>query len=514
MAIAAPNTSTTTTAPGAGQSYLAPLATVTTLFFMWGFLTCLNDILVPHLKSIFDLNYKQSQFVQLAFFGAYFVFSFPASKIVDWIGYQRSMVVGLLTAGVGAFLFVPAASVPSYQLFLGALIVLAAGITCLQVAANPYVTVLGKPETASSRLNLTQAFNSLGTFLAPFFGGLLILSAAPKTMDEIRAMAPEVLQVYRLHEAATVKTPYVGLGIALVVLAAAIGSFKLPKIEHAQHKVGEKVSDSIWKHPNLFLGAIAIFVYVGAEVSIGSFLVIYFGQPEIGGLTEKIAATFVALYWGGAMVGRFFGSALLSGAKATYMALASVGGVLAFLLSTWVAHAWADNLAAPAGHFSLVAVLWAIVSILVTARPLFALVAVVSAILGILIALSGGRLVAQTGVLLGICAVCAASLVAISMLTTGHTAMYSIILVGFFNSIMFPSIFTLGVAELGPLTGDGSGVMIMAIVGGAIIPVAQGWIADHIGIHHAFFLPVICYLYILFFALSGSKPNSQRYAKA
>ena len=436
MAIAAPNTSTATTAaaPGTGQSYGAPLATVTTLFFMWGFLTCLNDILVPHLKSIFDLTYARVMLIQFAFFGAYFIFSIPSAKIIDWIGYQRSMVVGLLTMGLGAFLFVPAASVPSYPLFLGALIVLAAGITCLQVAANPYVTVLGRPETASSRLNLTQAFNSLGTFLAPFFGGLLILSAAPKTMADIRAMAPDALQAYRLHEAATVKMPYVGLGITLVLLATAIGSFKLPKIEHAQHKVGEKVSDSIWRHPNLIFGAIAIFVYVGGEVAIGSFLVNYFGQPEIGGLTEKVAASFVAFYWGGAMVGRFIGSALL-------------------------------------------------------------------------------QKVSTRG-LLGICAVCAAALVAISMLTTGHFAMYSIILVGFFNSIMFPSIFTLGVAELGPLTGDGSGIMIMAIVGGAIIPVAQGAIADRIGIHHAFFLPVVCYLYILFFALSGSRPNSQRYAKA
>jgi FHS family L-fucose permease-like MFS transporter len=208
----------------------------------------------------------------------------------------------------------------------------------------------------------------------------------------------------------------------------------LPKIEHAQHKVGEKVGDSIWKHPNLIFGAIGIFVYVGAEVSIGSFLVNYFSQPEIGGLTEKVAASFVAFYWGGAMVGRFLGSALLQKVK--------------------------------------------------------------------------------TGSLLGICAICAACLVAISMLTSGHFAMYSIILVGFFNSIMFPSIFTLGVAELGPLTGDGSGVMIMAIVGGAILPVAQGWIADHIGIHHAFFLPVICYLYILYFALHGSQPNSERYRRA
>src|SRR5580700_10700933 len=213
MAIAAPNTSRTSMAPGTGQSYGAPLATVTTLFFMWGFLTCLNDILVPHLKSIFDLTYFRVMLIQFAFFGAYFVFSLPSAKIIDWIGYQRSMVVGLLTMGVGAFLFVPAASVPSYPLFLMALIVLAAGITCLQVAANPYVTVLGRPQTASSRLNLTQAFNSLGTFLAPSFGGLFILSMAPMAIEKIRALAPDALQAYRLHEAATVKTPYVGLGI-------------------------------------------------------------------------------------------------------------------------------------------------------------------------------------------------------------------------------------------------------------------------------------------------------------
>jgi FHS family L-fucose permease-like MFS transporter len=437
MAITAPNSSasgSTSHSEGGSSSYAGPLAVVTTLFFMWGFLTCLNDILVPHLKPIFDLNYTRVMLIQFAFFGAYFLFSIPSAWIIDWIGYQRSMVAGLLTMGVGAFLFVPAASAPSYPLFLFALIVLAAGITCLQVAANPYVTVLGKSGTASSRLNLTQAFNSLGTFLAPFFGSLFILSTAPKTIEEIRALAPDALQAYRLHEAATVKTPYVGLGIALVVLAIAIGSFKLPKIEHAQHKVGERVNDSIWRHPNLIFGAISIFVYVGAEVSIGSFLVNYFSQPDIGAMTEKAAASFVAFYWGGAMVGRFIGSGLLQKMR--------------------------------------------------------------------------------TGRLLGICSVCAAALVTISMLSTGHFAMWSIILVGFFNSIMFPSIFTLGVAELGPLTGDGSGVMIMAIVGGALIPVAQGAIADRIGIHHAFFLPIICYLYILFFALSGSKPNSERYAKA
>ena len=511
MAIATPNSSTNSTSASfnASSSYTGPLAVVTTLFFMWGFLTCLNDILVPHLKSIFDLNYTRVMLIQFAFFGAYFIFSIPSAWIIDWIGYQRSMVLGLLTMGVGAFLFVPAASAPSYPLFLGALIVLAAGITCLQVAANPYVTVLGKPETASSRLNLTQAFNSLGTFLAPFFGGLLILSAAPKAISDIRALAPDALQAYRLHEAATVKTPYVGLGIALVVLAVAIGSFKLPKIEHAQHKVGEKVNDSIWRHPNLIFGAIAIFVYVGAEVSIGSFLVNYFSQPEIGGLTEKVAASFVAFYWGGAMVGRFIGSAFLSGAKTAYMGLVAAVGVMLVVISYPVStHLVTD------GQSGFVAFLWKVATVLVSARPLFVLVTIVAAVLAIAAALRGGRVAAKTGSLLGLCAVATSVLVATSMLSTGQVAMWSIILVGFFNSIMFPSIFTLGVAELGPLTGDGSGIMIMAIVGGAIIPVAQGAIADRIGIHHAFFLPVICYIYILFFALSGSKPNSERHAKA
>jgi MFS transporter, FHS family, L-fucose permease len=485
-------------------SYRAPLMVVTTLFFMWGFLTCLNDILVPHLKSIFDLNYTKVMLVQFAFFGAYFIFSIPSAKIIDWIGYQRSMVVGLLTMGLGAFLFVPAASVPSFPLFLGALIVLAAGITCLQVAANPYVSVLGSPQTASSRLNLTQAFNSLGTFLAPFFGGLLILSAAPKAIEEIRALAPDVLQAYRLHEAATVKTPYVGLGIALVVLAVAIGSFKLPKIPHAQHQLGEKVSDSIWKHPNLVFGAIAIFVYVGGEVSIGSFLVNYFNQPEIGGLTERVAAGYVALYWGSAMVGRFIGSALLSsaGAKTKNMVMAAVGSGVMALISYWV-----KGLMPTGDSTGVISGLWHIAAILVSAGPLFGLVTVLAAILAILAAMNGGQITAKTGTLLGICAILAGLLVTTSMSTHGQVAMWTIILVGLFNSIMFPSIFTLGIAGLGPLTGDGSGLLVMAIVGGAIIPVAQGWIADHIGIHHAFILPVICYLYIVFYAFKGSVPR-------
>ncbi len=430
--IAAPVVSTTTSAPL--QSYARPLAIVTTLFFMWGFLTCLNDILVPHLKSIFDLSYARVMLVQFAFFSAYFLFSIPWSKIVNAIGYQRAMVAGLLCMAVGAFLFVPAASFASFPLFLAALIVLAAGITGLQVAANPYVVVLGKPETASSRLDLTQAFNSLGTTIAPKLGGLLILAAAPLAVDETKALSSSALHLYRVQEAASVKMPYTVIGIALILLAVLIATSKLPTIQHAEYRPEAKGGDSIWKHPNLIFGALAIFAYVGAEVSIGSFLVNYFGQPEIAGLSAKTAAGYVSFYWGGAMIGRFLGAGLLRKFRA--------------------------------GH------------------------------------------------LLGAFAVCTSLLVSLSMLTQGHFAMWSILAVGFFNSIMFPTIFSLGVAELGPLTGNGSGILNMAIVGGAILPLIQGAIADHIGLHHAFFIPVICYLYILYYALSGSKPNSERYATA
>jgi FHS family L-fucose permease-like MFS transporter len=406
--------------------YGSALAIVTTLFFMWGFLTCLNDILVPHLKPIFDLNYAQVMLIQFSFFSAYFFFSIPAGKVIDWIGYKRTIVVGLLTMGVGALLFIPAASVPSFPLFLAALMVLATGITALQVAANPYVAVLGPAQTASSRLNLTQAFNSLGTTIAPYFGSLFILSGAALSLTEIRQLSPEALHAYRLHEASSVKLPYLGISLALIALATLIGSVKLPPMTTAEHHGATSgVQASIWKQRHLLLGAIAIFVYVGAEVSIGSFLVSYFTQPNIGNLPAKAAARLVSFYWGGAMVGRFIGSAIL-------------------------------------------------------------------------------RKV-QTGILLGIVAVVACSLVVTSILSSGHVAMVAILLVGLFNSVMFPSIFTLGIAELGPLTGEGSGLLNTAIVGGAIIPVLEGALADRIGLHHAFILPAICYLYILYYALKGSK---------
>ena len=414
------------------SNYKRPLAVVTSLFFMWGFLTCLNDILVPHLKSIFDLTYTKVMLVQFAFFSAYFLFSVPWSKIVNRVGYQKTMVVGLLTMACGAFLFVPAASAASYPLFLTALLILAAGITGLQVSANPYVDLLGKPETASSRLDLTQAFNALGTTLAPKFGGWLILGAAPLAVEQLRQLAPQALHAYRVQQAASVKMPYAVISVALVLLAVLIGRFKLPKVESEVSGTGEKTKDSIWKHRNLLLGAIGIFTYVGAEVSIGSFLVNYFGLPQIAGLSAKSAAGFVSFFWGGAMIGRFLGAPLLRRIKPGY--------------------------------------------------------------------------------LLGFCAMSAATLVTVSMLIGGRPAMWTILAVGLFNSIMFPAIFSLGLAELGPLTGSGSGILNMAIVGGAILPLIQGAIADSFGLHHAFFVPVICYLYIVFYGLKGSKPNSERHA--
>jgi len=380
------------------------LTVVTTVFFMWGFVTVLNDILVPHLKALFELNYTETMLIQFTFFSAYFLMSIPSARVLARIGYRRSLMAGLIVMGFGALLFYPASMVPSYALFLGALWILASGITLLQVAANPYVAQLGSPESASSRLNLAQAFNSLGTTIGPALGGLIILSRAG---------------------AASVQLPYLGIAALLFWLAFAISRFHLPALPDIEESHGITAGDSIWKHRHLVFGAIGIFVYVGAEVSIGSFLVNYFSQPFIGGLTPQAAAGYVSFYWGGAMVGRFIGSAVM--------------------------------------------------------RKL------------------------TPGSVLGTAAACAFLLVSASIASTGSVAMWSIIAVGLFNSVMFPTIFTLGIAELGPLTGKGSALLIMAIVGGALIPLLQGVLADSIGIHTAFVLPAVCYLYIVFYGFRGSR---------
>ena len=294
MAIA--NLKTPTTAVAPSSTYKGALAVMTTLFFMWGFVTVLNDVLVPHLKSIFDLTYARVMLIQFSFFSAYFIFSIPSAKLIDWIGYHKTMVVGLFTMGLGAFLFIPAASVASYPLFLTALMILAAGITALQVAANPYVAVLGPAETASSRLNLAQAFNSLGTTIGPYLGGALILTAVPLSMESVRQLSPEALQAYRIHEASSVKLPYIVIGLTLFALGIAIALFKLPAMPQAERH-GAGPQESVWKHRNLVLGTVGIFVYVGAEVAIGSFLINYLSQPNIGNISVLVAAKYVSYYW-------------------------------------------------------------------------------------------------------------------------------------------------------------------------------------------------------------------------
>src|SRR5271154_4629247 len=280
------------------KTNVAAMAMVTTLFFMWGLLTSLNDILVPHLKLIFDLNYAEVMLIQFCFFSAYFVFALPSGKLIEKFGYKASMVAGLMTMGAGAFLFIPAASVPAFALFLSALIVLAAGMTVFQVSANPYVAVLGPAKTASSRLNFAQAFNSLGTTIAPFIGGLFILSAAPKSMEEIHQMSADVLHAYRLQQASSIKLPYLVLGLLAIALGVAIAAFKLPPVPAAERHSGDRSkSPHLWKYRQLVLGAVGIFVYVGAEVAIGSFMVNYLSQRDIGNLTEKLAASYLSFYW-------------------------------------------------------------------------------------------------------------------------------------------------------------------------------------------------------------------------
>jgi MFS transporter, FHS family, L-fucose permease len=398
------------------QNYTPALIVLTSLFFMWGLITSLNDILIPHLKAIFTLSYVQAMLIQFSFFGAYFVMSLPSGYVVERFGYRRGIIIGLVTAAIGCLGFYPAASQQSYPLFLGALFVLASGITLLQVAANPYVAILGRAETAASRLNLTQAFNSLGTTVGPFLGATLILTAT--------ATATGAIDVGK--EISTVQGPYLGLAAVLFLIAIVFAQFKLPVVKGTDATTVDAAAapvPSVWHHRHLVLGAVAIFVYVGGEVAIGSFLANFLQQPDIGGLPEQVAGKYISLYWGGAMIGRFIGSAVLRRVQP--------GKVLAFN------------------------------------------------------------------------AAMAIVLLIVAMSFHGKVAMWSVLAIGLFNSIMFPTIFTLAIARLGRHTGEGSGVLCMAIVGGALVPVLQGYFADTMGLMQSYFVPAICYAYIVYYGLKG-----------
>ncbi len=405
----------------AGTTNRMPLIIVTILFFMWGLLTSLNDVLIPHLKAIYTLSYVQAMLVQFCFFGAYFIVSIPAGHLIKRIGYQNGAVAGLLIAALGCALFYPA-STSSYAVFLMGFFVLAAGITILQVAANPYVAALGAAATASSRLTLTQAFNSLGTTVAPTLGGMLILSGGVLSTAEFAGLPVAEQAAYRIREAATVQGPYLVLAGALALLALFFAFARLPKIIHtddAGHNAGS--GTSVFSHRHLVLGAIGIFVYVGGEVSIGSFLINFLGEKNIAGLPAAAAAHYVSYYWGGAMIGRFVGFAV--------MRLVSPGKTLAF----------------------------------------------------------------NAG--------CSIALILTAIFSHGQLAMWSIIAVGLCNSIMFPTIFSMALHRLGKFTGQGSGILCMAIVGGAIVPFIQGFLADLVGLQLSFFIPAACYIFILYFGL-------------
>jgi len=409
---------------GGAPAYRPALTLLASLFFMWGFITVINNTLLPHLRSVFDLDYTRTTLIESVWFIAYFVASLPSAWLIERIGYQRALVAGLVVMAAGALGMIAAAQAPSYAITLASLFVIASGITLLQVAANPYVAVIGPPETASSRLNLVQAFNSFGTTLAPLFGGYLILGrTAAGTASADAVLTP----AERLADAQSVQLPYLIVAAVLVVLAIVIARFRLPALGQATLRSSreERRRHSLWSHRNLVLGIPAIFIYLIAEIGVSNLFINFVAQPDIGNLTHEQASRYLFLLWGGMMVGRFAGSWLMrSIAPEKVLALFSIAAFAVMLVTVFA---------------------------------------------------------------------------------SGRLAMWALVSVGLFHSIMFPTIFTLGIRGLGPLTEEGSGLLVMAIAGGALV-VVQGWLADRYGLQLSFLLTAACELYVLFYALWGAKP--------
>jgi len=402
-------------APLTSPGYFVPFVTVTALFLTFGFITTLNMSLVPHLRLIFNVGYKAAMLAESAFFLAYFVFSAPTSKLIETIGYKKTMVVSLFIQVVGCLLFIPAANLVNFPLFLTACFVVGAGVTALQTSANPYAAILGPEASAPVRLTLAQAFNSIGTTVAPLFAGAFILT------DPTKFATPAAI-------ADTVRAPYIAIAGALLVLGIAVAFSRLPHIDQppsSQPAGGAQASTSVWSYRHTVLGALGIFLYVGVEVGLASIAVNFFKQQGMSSF--QTASDVASLYWLGALVGRLLGS-------------------------------------------------WILTKV-------------------------------QSGKLLGIFGFAAAVLVVLAMFSAGQMAIGAVVLCGFFNSIMFPNIFTLGIAGLGPMTSKGSGLIMTAVVGGAAIPLLLGWAADKYGIQHAFVIPLFCYLYIAWYGLWGSKPQ-------
>ncbi|TSE07315.1 sugar MFS transporter [Aquimarina algiphila] len=458
------------------MNYRKPFITITFLFFMWGFITVMNDVLIPHLKAVFELSYFQAALIQFAFFGAffvisliYFIISVSQGDPISKIGYKNGIIIGLILCGIGCCLFYPAANYQRYGIFLGALFVLASGVTILQITANPYAAILGNPDTASSRLNLAQGFNSFGTTLAPIIGAILlykVFSNGEITVDSL-------------------KMPYLIYGGLFLILAVIIKFVKLPSFVN-----NEKIEKGlgVLKFRHVVLGMFAIFFYVGGEVSVGSFLINFFGLESIMGMEEAEAGVFLSYYWGGAMIGRFLGSVSMGSITdktKKYLLMAGLSILFFFVLY------FITGIKVEADEFSLQLLPFSKIWLFI-----------VFLLINYLAFMIGG---VKPSKVLTLFAGVIILLLLIMILSHGEIAFWSAIAIGAFNSILWSNIFTLAIKDLGKYTSQASSLLVMMIVGGALIPLLQGAVADIIGIQLSFFIPLVCYIYLVFYGIVGYK---------
>jgi MFS transporter, FHS family, L-fucose permease len=467
------------------NNYGVAFAVITILFFMWGFVTVLNDILIPFLKKMFELNRFQSMFVQFSFFGAYFVGSvayFMTSIFkgdpMSRIGYKNGLLLGLGISALACIGFYPAAAFQSFNMFLGMLFMLGIGFTMLQIAANPYVALLGKSETASSRLNLSQAFNSLGTTIAPIIGGYLIFHFFAKIGTPLLNLVgkPILTDAGLPMTALGVQLPYLVIAGVFLLLAALIKFTPLPQFA----STGQiNRGFSLWKYPHLLLGMIAIFTYVGAEVSVGSLFINY--SKELVNFTEMTAKSFLAFYWGGLMIGRFLGAISLGDnkSKASMYLKMFFASLVSYLLI-----------------YSIVFFESGFAFKFINVAPFLIFMAL--QFIGFALGKSNAArtLLFFSTIVIG--------LLTTTMLTSGYIALWAIIGVGLFNSIMWSNIFTLAIKDLDQHTSQASSLLVMMILGGALVPLLQGKIADIFGGYHlSFFIPMICYSYLMYYGFKG-----------
>jgi FHS family L-fucose permease-like MFS transporter len=421
------------TVPITERRFLLPLILVTSLFFLWALGVNLNDILIPHLKKAFSLTDFQSSLIQSAFFGGYFVAALPAGWLMQRVGYKRGILIGLLVCATGAFLFIPAATIRIYGFFLLALFIMACGQCFLEVAANPYVTILGSPQSSERRLNLAQSFNSVGAVITPFIGAAFILSGVEYSAAQLGAMSSDQLLGYRVAEANMVKVPYLVIAGIFLFVATLIYLSKLPEIREGdvEDVPAGKDRGSVWAHGHLIKGVLAQFFYVGAQVGVASF-VIRFAEHSIPGTHEKVAAHYLQMHLIGFMIGRFAGSAIMRYIPAPKLLRLFAAGALLSVL--------------------------------------------------------------------------------VALFASGAVPVWAVVLIGFFHSIMFPTIFALSLKNLGPLTKVGSSLLVMSIIGGAVCPAIMGIVSDATNIQHAFVVPMICYIYVLYFAARGYRPASPAFS--